>query len=152
MKNDIPNIPSHLHISHSNLLQYEFPHFVIKFYHKISLFKINLRQLLLQGNFWKISCSLPTENTGLPQFFPKFFSQLYFKNINFCNKNQKVPIMLAFMTSKLSDDWQIFDKQYHIFQKSKSYENIKYRHRYWWGSGIYYSCILLVYPLDHYIY
>ena len=26
------------------------------------------------------------------------------------------------MNSKLSDDWQISDKQYHIFQKSKSYE------------------------------
>ena len=26
------------------------------------------------------------------------------------------------MNSKLPDDWQISDKQYHIFQKSKSYE------------------------------
>ena len=31
----IPNIPSHLHISDPNLLQYEFHH--IRFYHKISL-------------------------------------------------------------------------------------------------------------------
>ena len=30
--------------------------------------------------------------------------------------------MLNFMNSKLPDDWQISDKQYHIFQKSKSYE------------------------------
>ena len=30
--------------------------------------------------------------------------------------------MLTFMNSKLPDDWQIPDKQYHIFQKSKSYE------------------------------
>ena len=37
MKTDIPNIPSHLHISDSNLLQHEFHYIVIKFYHKISL-------------------------------------------------------------------------------------------------------------------
>ena len=37
MKNDITNIRSHLHISDSNLLKYEFHHIVIKFYHKISL-------------------------------------------------------------------------------------------------------------------
>ena len=30
--------------------------------------------------------------------------------------------MLTFMNSKLPDDWQISDKQYHIFQKGKSYE------------------------------
>ena len=30
--------------------------------------------------------------------------------------------MLIFMNSKLADGWQISDKQYHIFQKSKSYE------------------------------
>ena len=30
MKNDIPNIPSHLHISDPNFLQYEFHHIVIK--------------------------------------------------------------------------------------------------------------------------
>ena len=30
--------------------------------------------------------------------------------------------MLIFMNSKLPDDWQISDKQYHTFQKSKSYE------------------------------
>ena len=30
--------------------------------------------------------------------------------------------MLTFMTSKQPDDWQISDKQYHIFQKIKSYE------------------------------
>ena len=33
----IPNIPSHLHISDPNLLQYEFHLIVIKFYHKNSL-------------------------------------------------------------------------------------------------------------------
>ena len=39
MKNDIyiPNVPSHLHISDANLLQYEFHHIIIKFYHKSSL-------------------------------------------------------------------------------------------------------------------
>ena len=41
--------------------------------------------------------------------------------------------MLTFMNSKLPDDWQISDKQYHIFQI------------YWWGPGLYYSYILLVY-------
>ena len=30
--------------------------------------------------------------------------------------------MLTFMNSKLPDDWQISDKQCHMFQKSKSYE------------------------------
>ena len=30
--------------------------------------------------------------------------------------------MLTFMSSKLLDDWQISDKQYHIFQKSESHE------------------------------
>ena len=35
-KKYIPNIPSHLHISDSNLIQEEFHHIVIKFYHKIS--------------------------------------------------------------------------------------------------------------------
>ena len=30
--------------------------------------------------------------------------------------------MLTFVNSKLPDDWQISNKQYHIFQKSKSYE------------------------------
>ena len=30
--------------------------------------------------------------------------------------------MLTFVNPKLPDDWQISDKQYHIFQKSKSYE------------------------------
>ena len=30
--------------------------------------------------------------------------------------------MLFFMNSKLPDDWQISDKENHIFQKSESYE------------------------------
>ena len=33
--------------------------------------------------------------------------------------------MLTFVNSKLPDDWQISDKQYHIFQKSKS--SMKYQ-------------------------
>ena len=37
MKNDIPNIPSHLHISDPNLQQYELHHIVIELYHKFSL-------------------------------------------------------------------------------------------------------------------
>ena len=63
-----------------------------------------------------------------------------------------MPIVLTFMNSKLPDDWQISDKQYHIFRKSKSYEIL--------NTGIYigedlefiihvfYWCI----PLDHEIY
>ena len=30
--------------------------------------------------------------------------------------------MLTFMNSKLPEDWQISDKQHHIFQKSKFHE------------------------------
>ena len=30
--------------------------------------------------------------------------------------------MLTFVNSKLPDDWQISDMQYHIFKKSKSFE------------------------------
>ena len=37
MKNDVSNIPSQLHMSDPNLLQYEFDQIVIKFYHKIFL-------------------------------------------------------------------------------------------------------------------
>ena len=37
MKNDVSSIPSHLHISDPNLLQYKFHYIVIKFYHQISL-------------------------------------------------------------------------------------------------------------------
>ena len=103
-------------------------------------FKINLCRLLLEGNFLAhkkcIFFNMPaklvlrirnffkmplknflqpanfSENTGPPQFFSKFFRQLYFKNINFLTK----------VNSELPDDWQISNKQYHIFQKSKSYE------------------------------
>ena len=44
--------------------------------------------------------------------------------------------MLTFMNSKLPDDWQISDKQNHIFQKRVSYEIFST-----------YIHILLVYPI-----
>ena len=114
MKNDIPNIPSHLHISDSNLLQYEFHHIAIKFYCKISLvLHINFRRLLLEDsflphkkciflnmpaklvlrirNFVKMQRSLPTllKILVFHNFFSKLFWQLCFKNINFLTKTKK---------------------------------------------------------------
>ena len=119
MKNDITNIPIHIHISDSNLLQYEFHHIAIKFYYKIFPwdFKINLRQLLLEDKNLKnfLQPENSSENSGLQQFFSKFFWQLYFNQ--FSNKNQKVPNMPTFMNPKLPDYWQLSDKQYHISQK-----------------------------------
>ena len=54
--------------------------------------------------------------------------------------------MLTFMSSKLPGEWQISDKQYRIFQKSKSYE-IPNTDKYI-GEDLefIYSCILLVHP------
>ena len=124
MKNDIPNIPIHIHISDSNLLQYEFHHIAIKFYYKISPwdFKINLRQLLLEDQNLKnfLQPENSSENSALQKIFSKFFWQLYFNQ--FSNKNQKVRNMLTFKNPKLPDYWQLSDKQYHISQKSNSYE------------------------------
>ena len=56
------------------------------------------------------------------------------------------------MNSKLPDDWQISDKQYHIFQKSKSYEisntDIYIGEDLEFIIHVFYWCI----PLDHEIY
>ena len=75
-----------------------------------------------------------------------------FQEHQFSNKNQKVPIMLNFMNSKVPDDWQISDKQYHIFQKSKSYEisntDIYIGEDLEFIIHVFYWCI----PLDHEIY
>ena len=45
----------------------------------------------MQGNLWKISCSLPTllKMLVFHNFFSKFFWQLCFKNINFLTKAKK---------------------------------------------------------------
>ena len=60
--------------------------------------------------------------------------------------------MLTFMNSKQPDDWQISDKQYHIFQKSKSYEisntDIYIGEDLEFIIHVFYWCI----PLDHEIY
>ena len=45
----IPHIPSHLHNSDPNLLQYEFHHIFIKFYHKISLVLYDQSSLTASG-------------------------------------------------------------------------------------------------------
>ena len=56
------------------------------------------------------------------------------------------------MNSKLPDDWQISDKQYHIFQKSKSYE-ISNTHTYI-GEDLRFSIHVFYWyiQLDHEIY
>ena len=60
------------------------------------------------------------KNTGLPQFFSQV-SDNYILRTPFPIINQKVPIILTFMNSKLT---KITDKdnQNHILQKSKPYE------------------------------
>ena len=56
MKNDIRNIPSHLHISDLNLLQYEFITLSSNFTTRFPwYFKINLPRLVLEDNFTGIS-------------------------------------------------------------------------------------------------
>ena len=76
----------------------------------------------MQGNLWKICCSLQLfKNTRLPQFLFKGFWQLHFKNINFLTKSIIAPVMLTWMSSKLTK-MAGKDKQNHIFQKSKSCE------------------------------
>ena len=108
-------------------------------------FKINLRRLLLedkslahekwiflnmpakpivrvrnfvkiQRNLWKNSCSLATllKILVFHNFF-QIFRTAVFQEKQFSKNKQKVSIMLTFMNSKLPDDWQISDKQYHIF-------------------------------------
>ena len=102
----------------------------------------------MQGNLWKISCSLPTllKIPIFRNFFWKFFWQLYFKNINFLTKNKKCLLC-----------WLLWIQNYQItgkyltsnttFSKKVNLWNFGYRHIYWWGPGIYYSSILLVYPI-----
>ena len=111
-----------------------------------SYFKINLRRLLLEDNFlahkkciflnmpeklvlrirnfvkmqgklWKMSFSLPAFLKILDFHNFKIFLKTVFWEHQFSNKNQKVSIMLTFMNSKLPDDRQISDKQYHILEK-----------------------------------
>ena len=82
------------------------------------------------------------EITGLPHFFSKFFWQLYFKNISFLPKTKRCLLCWHLwiqnyqMTGKYLTSNTTFSKKVHI-----------YRHIYWWGPGIYYSCILLVHPI-----
>ena len=77
----------------------------------------------MQGNLWKISCSLSTLLKYWPStIFFQIFLTTVFSEHQFSSSDQKVPVMLTFMYSKLPDNWQISDKQYLIFQKSKSYE------------------------------
>ena len=77
----------------------------------------------MQGNLWKISCSLSTLLKYWPStIFFQIFLTTVFSEHQFSSSDQKVPVMLTFMNSKLPDDWQISVKQYLIFQKSKSYE------------------------------
>ena len=60
--------------------------------------------------------------------------------------------MLTFMNSKLPDDWQISDKENHIFQNSESYEMSNTDIYIGWGLEpsihVFYWCI----QLDHEIY
>ena len=60
-------------------------------------------------------------NTGLPQFFSKFFWQLLFKNVNILTKTKKCLLCWLLWTDKKRTDWQKSDKWCLIFQKSKSY-------------------------------
>ena len=101
LQNDIPNTPSHFHISDSNLLQYEFHYIVIKFYHKISLIFLNMPAKLIlrirnfvkmRGNPWKIPCSLPTllKILVFHNFFPKFSGNCILRTSIFEQKPKSV--------------------------------------------------------------
>ena len=124
--NFVTRFPWHFEISLCRLLLED--HFLA---HKKCIFLnmpaklvLRIRNLVkMQGNIWKISCSLPTllKILVFHSFFPNFSDHCILRTSVF-KQNQKVPIMLTFMNSKLPEDWQISDKQYHIFQKSKSYE------------------------------
>ena len=115
MKNDIPNIPSHFHIYNMNFVTLSW-NFITRFpwYFKINLGRrfleanflarkkciflnmpaklvLRIRNFVkMQGNLWKISCSLPTflKILVFHNFF-QIFWQLYFKNINFLTKTKK---------------------------------------------------------------
>ena len=62
----------------------------------------------MQGNLWKISCSLQTLLKIL--FFHNFFYK-FFEEHQFANKNQNVPIILTFMTSKYLTSNTTFSKK-----------------------------------------
>ena len=59
-----------------------------------------------------VACNC-SKSTGLPQFFTKVSDNCILRN-QLPNKNQKVPIMLTFMNSKLTK-MAGKDKQNHIF-------------------------------------
>ena len=146
-------------------------------------FKINLLRLLLEDNiltqkkwiflnmpvklvlrirnFIKMQRNLKnflhparsSENTGLPQFFSKFFWQLYFKNINFLTKTKKCLLC-----------WLLWIQNYQMTGKyltsnttfSKKVNPMKYRRqtyilaRTW---NLLFMCFTVVYiQLDHDIY
>ena len=62
------------------------------------------------------------------KFFSKISDIQYFKNNNFLTKTRRCPlcwllwIQKRILSLKLPDNWQISEKQNHIFQKSKSHE------------------------------
>ena len=95
----------------------------------------------MQGNLWKISCSLPT--------LLKYFWQLYLKNINFLAKTKRC-LYAEFYEFKTKLTGK--GKQNHIFQKSKSYEissTVIYISKdQKFIIHVFYWCI----PLDHEIY
>ena len=97
-----------------------------------------LKNFLQSANF--------SENTGLPQFFPKFFRQLYFKNINFLTKTKKCLLCWLLliqnyqMTGKyLTSNTTFFKKVNPMKYRIQTYILVR--------TWIYYSCILLVYPI-----
>ena len=124
MKNDITNIPIHIHISDSNLLQYEFHHIAIKFYYKIFPwdFKINLRQLLLEDKNLKnfLQPENSSENSGLQQFFPNFSGNCIL--INFLTKTRKCLICWLLWIQNYQITGNYLTSNTTFPKKSNSYE------------------------------
>ena len=60
--------------------------------------------------------------------------------------------MLFFMNSKLPDDWQISDKENHIFQKSESYEISNTDIYIGWNLELFIHVFCWCIQLDHEIY
>ena len=60
--------------------------------------------------------------------------------------------MLTFMNSKLPDDWQISDKENHIFQKSESYEISNTDIYIGWNLELFIHVFYWCIQLDHEIY
>ena len=73
-------------------------------------------------------------------------TELYFKNINFLTKTKKCLLcwLLWIQNYQMTDKYLTSNT---TFSKKVDLRNIKCRHIYWWGPEIYYSCILLVYPI-----